>query len=79
MRNILKRKTTAGVLAVFTKAIADLEAVSANALARRTKHEDKAEALYVQIDAESAAAALAVAEAEEADAVRRKLEELIHG
>lgn len=72
MKLILKRKTTAGVLAVFTKAIADLKHISEQATIDKEAALREAERLDDIAD-------LRRAEAEEADAVRRKLEELIQG
>lgn len=71
MRNILKRKTTAGVLAVFTKAIADLKQVEDAATAASIAAETKANALFDE-------SARKQDEASEAAHVRRKLEDLLN-
>ena len=70
MRNILKRKTTASVLAVFTKAIADLKHVEDAATAASIAAENKANALFDESGRKHD-------EANEAAAIRRKLEDLL--
>ena len=70
MKLTLKRKTTAGVLAVFTKAIADLKQVEDAATAASVAAEIKANALFNESGRKQD-------EANEAAAVRRKLEDLL--
>ena len=72
MKLTLKRKTTAGVLAVFTKAIADLKHVEDAAMAASFAAENKANALFDESGRKQD-------EANEAAQVRRKLEELVQG
>lgn len=72
MKFTLNRKTTAGVLAVFTKAIADLKQVEEYNSKKADDLNDRAADL---LDAAEAAGE----EASQAAIVRRKLEELVQG
>lgn len=70
MKLTLKRKTTASVLAVFTKAIKDLQQVENEANTAAEAAREKATALDIMADDKTA-------EAYDAANIRRKLEELV--
>lgn len=70
MRNILKRKTTAGVLAVFHKAIADLKGIEAASQREIDKVDDQVAKLRDRRNE-------LFTESDSAISVRLKLEELI--